>query len=56
MNNEKIIYKNKITGDLVILKDDYFYYFYFFDGECVLKENKLPKKMVFESSDWIRWW
>ncbi len=49
MNNEKIIYKNKITGDLVILKDDYFH---FFDGECVSKENKLPKKMVFESSDW----
>ena len=49
MNNEKTICKNKITGDLVILKDDYFH---FFDGECVSKENKLPKKMVFESSDW----
>lgn len=49
MNNEKTIYKNKITGDLVILKDDYFH---FFDGECISKENKLPKKMVFESSDW----
>lgn len=49
MNKEKIIYKNKITGDLVILKDDYFH---FFDGECMSKENKLPKKMVFESSDW----
>lgn len=49
MNKEKTIYKNEITGDLVILKDDYFH---FFDGECVSKENKLPKKMVFESSDW----
>jgi hypothetical protein len=45
----KIIYKHRKTNDLVVKKDDHFY---FFDDDCVSEQNKLPKLMVVGSDDW----
>ena len=45
----KIIYKHKITNDLVIKKGEYFH---FLTDECISEENKLPKLMVVNSNDW----
>jgi len=45
----KIIYKHRKTNDLVVKKDDHFY---FFDGNCISEQNKLPKLMVVGSDDW----
>ncbi len=48
MTKKKIIYKNKITGDLVIKKDDGYY---LLEGEC-FGSQKLNKGMIESGNDW----